>query len=234
MSLLASASPWQNDGPPKKRVSTIVEKGSDTMRKTIKLRPSFETENLGNNGIAETQAANENTNTKITALLNKITGFSESDKMGDFNPPPNPEVIFKKTVPSAEGTIPMPENPLIPKMTNPMGQSVADQGVADQSRPATGYYKPSEPRTYSNYSQVYPSTITEPRGVAGSPYYAKMGVGLGQDKFMEKINYMVHLLEEQQLERTNHVTEEFILYSLLGVFMIYLVDGFSRTGKYVR
>jgi hypothetical protein len=51
---------------------------------------------------------------------------------------------------------------------------------------------------------------------------------------LEKINYMIHLLEEQQMEKTNHVTEEFLMYSLLGVFVIYVVDSFSRAGKYVR
>ena len=51
---------------------------------------------------------------------------------------------------------------------------------------------------------------------------------------MEKINYMIHLLEEGQSEKTNNITEEFILYTFLGVFIIFIVDSFSRGGKYVR
>ena len=51
---------------------------------------------------------------------------------------------------------------------------------------------------------------------------------------LEKLNYMIHLLEEQQDERTNNVTEEVILYCFLGVFMIFIVDSFTRVGKYVR
>ena len=68
------------------------------------------------------------------------------------------------------------------------------------------------------------------------PYYAKMGLGNGDpnDKLLEKINYMIHLLEEQQSEKTNNVMEEFVLYTFLGVFMIYIVDSFVRAGKYVR
>ena len=54
------------------------------------------------------------------------------------------------------------------------------------------------------------------------------------NEFIEKINYMIQLLEEQQKEPTNNIIEEFALYSLLGVFMIYLVDSFTRVGKYVR
>jgi hypothetical protein len=62
-----------------------------------------------------------------------------------------------------------------------------------------------------------------------------MGISNGIDnKLMERINYMVHLLEEQQHEKTANMTEEFLLYTFLGVFVIYVVDTFSRNGKYVR
>ena len=54
------------------------------------------------------------------------------------------------------------------------------------------------------------------------------------DKIWERLNYMTMLLEEQHNERTRFVTEEFVLYTFLGIFMIYIVDGFSRSGKYVR
>ena len=81
----------------------------------------------------------------------------------------------------------------------------------------------------SSYNTSYqPSNI---------PYYAKMGIGAtapGGDKLMEKINYMIHLLEEQQNEKTSNITEEFILYTFLGVFMIYIADSFVRAGRYVR
>jgi hypothetical protein len=51
---------------------------------------------------------------------------------------------------------------------------------------------------------------------------------------MEKLNRMLHILEEQQFEPTKHITEEFILYTFLGVFVIYIVDSFTRAGKYIR
>lgn len=54
------------------------------------------------------------------------------------------------------------------------------------------------------------------------------------DILLKKINYMINLLEEQQHEKTNNITEEFILYSFLGIFVIYIVDSFSRSGKYRR
>lgn len=55
-----------------------------------------------------------------------------------------------------------------------------------------------------------------------------------KDVLLEKINYMIHLLEDQQDEKTGHVTEELILYSFLGVFVIFVVDSFVKVGKYVR
>ena len=51
---------------------------------------------------------------------------------------------------------------------------------------------------------------------------------------LKKINYMIQLLEEQHDEKTNNVTEEIVLYSFLGVFMIFIVDSFAKVGKYVR
>lgn len=61
------------------------------------------------------------------------------------------------------------------------------------------------------------------------------GQGNGQpDVLLNKINYMINLLEDQQDERTNNVTEEVVLYSFLGIFIIFVVDSFARVGKYTR
>jgi hypothetical protein len=78
----------------------------------------------------------------------------------------------------------------------------------------------------SNYQQTY----SAPQVYQGR----HTTVPATNDKLMEKINYMIHLLEEQQMEKTANVTEEFILYILLGVFVIFTVDSFTRAGKYVR
>jgi hypothetical protein len=51
---------------------------------------------------------------------------------------------------------------------------------------------------------------------------------------IEKLNYMINLLEEQQDQKTGNVTEEVVLYSFLGIFIIFIVDSFSKVGKYVR
>jgi hypothetical protein len=53
------------------------------------------------------------------------------------------------------------------------------------------------------------------------------------DRYMEKLNYLIHLLEEQQQEKNAGTTEEFILYCLFGVFVIFVIDSFARYGKNV-
>jgi len=51
---------------------------------------------------------------------------------------------------------------------------------------------------------------------------------------IEKLNYMINLLEEQQDQKTGSVTEEVVLYSFLGIFIIFIVDSFAKVGKYTR
>ena len=53
-------------------------------------------------------------------------------------------------------------------------------------------------------------------------------------EIINKLNQMLHLLQEQQETKTSTVTEEVILYSFLGVFVIFVLDSFARAGKYVR
>lgn len=54
------------------------------------------------------------------------------------------------------------------------------------------------------------------------------------DDISKKINYMIHIMEEQQDMKHGSVTEELVLYCFLGVFIIYVVDSFAKVGKYVR
>ena len=49
-----------------------------------------------------------------------------------------------------------------------------------------------------------------------------------------KLNYMIHLLEDQKDERIEGITEEIVLYCFLGVFIIFVLDSFAKVGKYVR
>jgi len=212
-SLVTSASVWTNDDNNKKR--------TPTMRKTIKLRTNDNTsdyespneayQNLQPSSLDDVQNAAQDRNSKVTSLLDKITAADTSldnNKLGNFNPILPPSITVKK-----DTTV---NKPFV------MPNKQTDYGANEQSN-----------AIYSNYLKSYepPKPIT-----TNQPYYAKMGLGQGapDDKLMEKINYMIHLLEEQQNEKTNNITEEFILYTFLGVFVIFIVDSFARSGKYTR
>lgn len=261
-SLLNYASPWTSDsndnGVSRKRVPTMGGIQNTTARKTVKVRPSNDTSsqqyvvytpsreeegekqegysNLENSKQQSTpesidehiEKQNERT-TKINSILNKITSFNTDDKLGDFNPMPYPTNITKRNsdqIIAADESVDNGINPLMPKSGKPSFEL-----SKDQQKPA--YYRASDSgkTEYTSYRSAYGREgLSSPK----EPYYSRMGIGNSGDKVMDRLNYMTQMLESIQMEKTNHVTEEFVLYSLLGVFMIYIVDGFSRGGKYVR
>ena len=73
-----------------------------------------------------------------------------------------------------------------------------------------------------NYSQQY-----------ASPYGGQQTFDTDR-AFVGKLEYMIHLLEEQREIKTGSATEEVILYSFLGVFIIFVLDSFARAGRYTR
>lgn len=60
------------------------------------------------------------------------------------------------------------------------------------------------------------------------------GIQHADNSIISKLNYAIQLLEEKRDEKTGKVTEELILYGLLGVFIIYAIDSFVRVGEYKR
>jgi hypothetical protein len=226
MSLLSTASPWNSEESNKKR--------TPTMRKTIKIRPyakdiiseeadeSLNYETSSTPTLEKVISDNDERNNRVNTILNQMSSVSpdnDGQNLVDFKPPPMPEFNVKKDLEfgkQSDEPIEPPSHPLqipipmIPKVSN--------------------HYVSSYPNV-SNYQTVYDQSV---------PQYLRMDLGEKQDavhpssKMMEKINYMIHLLENQENEKTANVTEEFILYTFLGVFMIYVVDSFSRAGKYVR
>jgi len=100
------------------------------------------------------------------------------------------------------------------------GLSQQEQYQKDQSR-FINQYMPS----YTNMAQNVPyySQLANSQNITGS-----------RDELMRKLNHIVHMLEEQQDEKTGSVTEELVLYMFLGVFVIFVVDSFSKVSKYTR
>jgi len=238
MSLVTSASLWTNDeSANKKRQSTI--------RKSIKqqqyvldnvLHPddyvsqSGNYQNLQPSNIDDVMQANQDRNTKVSDLLNKITSANTADdnnKLGNFKPLSPPTLNIKKD---------MDDNNEIKQYVPPKisfaQASIAAKTQGHQQLPSYGA-DDMKSAVYSNYNKSYEPPVQ----LMQKPYYANMGISNGpltDNKLMEKINYMIHLLEQQQHEKTNNITEEFILYTFLGVFIIFVVDSFARAGKYTR
>jgi len=227
--LLTYASPWNNDNSSKKR--------QGTMRKTNKLRPTIQNigepeeymtfsenfQNLQPSTIDDAQNIAVDRNERVNELLNKITSAdtgSDNSKMGEFNPIDPPSLNVKKDMDdSSMSPQYIPPVPTFPYFNKPSSEAAS---IAAKISPNN-----NGADKYSNYNKSYD----------GTPYYMKMGMGNNlpkDDKLMEKINYMIHLLEQQQNEKTDNITEDFILYTFLGVFIIFVVDSFSRTGKYTR
>jgi hypothetical protein len=90
---------------------------------------------------------------------------------------------------------------------------------------------------YKRVLAGYPQKKNEHINLTNKPYYSQVNYKLPNNEesvLLQKMNYMITLLEDQQDERTNNVTEEVILYSFLGIFIIFIADTFVRAGKYVR
>jgi hypothetical protein len=110
--------------------------------------------------------------------------------------------------------------PLPPPISSGVQSTILRENMSSMTSMPTDYIPPAPP-IYSNLSnQNY--------------YNNHVSQTPEKDVLMDKLNYMIHLLEEQQDEKTGNVTEEVILYSFLGIFIIFIVDSFYYVGKYTR
>ena len=152
------------------------------------------------------------TNSKI-ANMKKEIGFGsmddDSQHMADFSPPGPPESAGVQRTKDRDND---GDNVVQP---HPAGMPMNQHNDAPVSTEAF---------------QNLPSLASEDYYRQYVPYYDRTGQGMpSQDELMNKLDYMIHLLEDQRELKTGSATEEVILYSFLGVFMI-----FARAGKYTR
>ena len=149
---------------------------------------------------------------KVKKFLNSLTGLTDEDNGGlaDFDG-------------SIENFTPPPQ-PQLTRQPEPVEENT-DVAVTAE---AFSKMSPDEQanKNYENYYNTYVpyfNTVANNANLHGS-----------KDELMTKLNYMIHLLEENKDEKTNNVTEELVLYMFLGVFVIFVVDSFARAGKYTR
>lgn len=86
----------------------------------------------------------------------------------------------------------------------------------------------------SQGTQGTQGTYASTEGFAGLSESMYDSTSSERSSIMEKMNYMIHLLEDQKDTRTESVNEELILYLFLGIFVIFVTDSFTRVGKYTR
>lgn len=95
--------------------------------------------------------------------------------------------------------------------------------------------KHDEPvQNVTSYNELESSEINDYYKTVVPNYSINNLKDTSKDALIEKLDNILHLLEEQKDEKTGHVTEEVILYSFVGVFIIFVCDSFARVGKYVR
>ena len=79
-----------------------------------------------------------------------------------------------------------------------------------------------------NESYNYSASNNQSQSQSESPMH------FDNNNLLKKLDYIIHLLEEQHNEKTNHITEELILYLFLGLFILFVLDSFARASKYHR
>tara|TARA_B100002019_G_C21175737_1_gene551020 strand:- start:10 stop:609 length:600 start_codon:yes stop_codon:yes gene_type:complete len=161
--------------------------------------------------LKEVKKEGEERNAAIHKLINdmdKAEDLEQEKVLEEFEPMPNPLINHRKDLESK-------------KIFDPTYNQNKNSFAASQH----------QTNNMSNYSTIYqpPPLINKIEGFNNMNPQPQ-----SEDLLMKKINYMINLLEEQQHEKTNNITEEFILYIFLGIFTIYIVDSFSRSGKYRR
>jgi hypothetical protein len=175
---------------------------------------------------------------KVNSVLQKLhenDNDDDDDDRFDFNPPPKPQSAgVDKTIPKIENNT---ENFTIGKTPIPyLGNDIAngkdnldlnDYNNYGDAKTVEEYYKKVLPSFYKhnpNNRLYYTNQSQSQSHIQGD----------SQDTLMQKLNYIITLLEEQKDEKTNSVTEEVILYSFLGIFIIFIADTFVKAGKYTR
>jgi hypothetical protein len=182
---------------------------------------------------------------KVNSVLEQIHNSNkpdeDDDSLGEFNPPPMPESSgVTKTNNTTEHMMNLSnqQNNATFRTLGKTPQPNNDENLnLDLNNYNTNYGNGMTPEEY--YKKVMETSNQSPNlyNFTNKPYY-NLGessiTNSSQDVLLKKINYMIHLLEENHDEKTNNVTEEVILYSFLGVFIIFIVDSFAKVGKYVR
>ena len=239
MSYLAmSAGLIDNENNQMTQYETPINKKRQNHNKTQKFRQSssdFDPQKV-NSVLQSIHNSNPDDDSDLGNYNSKGSSVSakHSDDFKPLNPfdfPAKPLSVGSERTKKQEGMTTMEDN-LVPKPTDDEDLNLQElQSAFMNDAQVREYYRKLMPSSNSNSKknennkQYYASdTNTRPSSASND----------SNQVLVEKLNYMINLLEEQQDQKTNSVTEEVVLYSFLGVFIIFVVDSFARVGKYVR
>lgn len=245
MSLITTASVWLSEDT-KKRTPTIPRKSLSSAlpsspttsysQPSISQPSSFTEPSSFIEPMEEYQEKENSTQphqedgrtSKINEMIQKMTNLNVENSgngLMDFKPLENPVMTTKADV-LGNTDINYDSKTLIG--SNPLYH----QQQQYNQRPSTQFSENTMSlANLSNYKQSYEAPATK------APYYTKFGISQNSnmdEKMNDRLSYITHLLEEMQNERTQNISEEFVMYTMLGIFMIYIVDSFARSGKYTR
>lgn len=219
MSLAIYAAPF-NGSSNNNEADNIVEKKKLAHNKTQKR-------------YSDTDVNADRVNSVLSNIHDSVPDDQDQPILGDFKPPPPPESAGVNRTESMQ-SMNSGFRGLVGKAPEPNNES---QNEFDMHNYTTNYGDEKSNEDY--YNKMLPGYKNSPspyKNPANKQYYAgqQQSSGPNEDVVMQKLNYMINLLEEQQDTKTNSVTEEVVLYSFLGIFIIFVVDSFARAGKYVR
>ena len=235
-----------------------IDKKRQARNKTLKKRPTNNTIDSHVQNMIKT--IHESTGHSSNGSGGISGHNSDDDGLADFNPPAHAEITRTKQPATAAaaasnmnsndngntlGSAPYPyaspyndANSVRPQNTNivqpshmqqqqprPVQEPIQDGGVSKEAF-NTLYTTSNSENSYHKQYIPYYTQLNQTADLANKQGH--------KDQLLEKLNYMIHLLEDQQNERTGHVMEELILYSFLGIFIIFIVDSFARSGTYKR
>jgi hypothetical protein len=192
---------------------------------------------------------------EMLKMINDTNGYEsiqdngDESELVDFNPPPRP------TLETLNNKNPINEGNENKKQNTNNGVNInidPEQSINVTEQDSNDIKNNTTQQVVQN--RVYPQPLDSYEGYQDMPknyskqyyknyfpYFNQNGYtnltsnsNTNKDQLLDKLNYMIHLLEEQKDEKTGHVIEEVILYSFLGIFIIFIVDSFARAGKYTR
>ena len=223
MSLAIYAAPFDNSND--NSFETSIEKKKQAHNRTQKKNISSNKYNY------------EKVNSVLQSIHNNSSSENTEDDLDDFNPPPPPEssggqkrILTEnmQTISTSLGNQPKPNYDSSSKLDlNNFNANYGDsKSSEDYYRKVMPVFNSSHEDYLNNHNKQYYQQYSHTQSTNNS--------NIDNNILLQKLNHMIHLLEERQDEKTNNVTEEVVLYSFLGIFIIFVCDSFARVGKYVR